>query len=250
MVSRLVLEYDGSGFAGWARQPGLRTVAGEVEGALCVILRVPSVSLTVAGRTDAGVHAWGQVASYDGPAVSVRALNALLPDDVAAVSCVALADGFDARRDATSRAYCYRVLTRRARSVFEAGRALWWPHRLDVAALSECASALVGVHDFTAFTPTETYHERFSRVVFTARWQHGGSEGEVLEFWIEADAFMRQMIRVLVGTMLEVGGGRRSVASFVSLLSGRPRSEAGRTAPAHGLYLAGVGYGGERVLPA
>jgi tRNA pseudouridine38-40 synthase len=248
LVSRLVLEYDGSGFAGWARQPGQRTVADEVERALCVILRVPSVFLTVAGRTDAGVHAWGQVASYDGPAVSVRSLNALLPSDVAVLSCVAVADGFDARRDATSRAYCYRVLTRRARSVFEAGRALWWPHRLDVSALSECAAALVGEHDFTAFTPTETYHERFSRVVFAARWQDGGSEGEVLEFWIEADAFMRQMIRALVGTMLEVGGGRRSVASFCELLEGRSRSEAGRTAPAHGLYLAGVGYGGERVL--
>jgi tRNA pseudouridine38-40 synthase len=248
LVSRLVLEYDGSAFAGWAKQPGLRTVAAEVERALGVILRLESVDLTVAGRTDAGVHAWRQVASYSGPPVSVRSVNAVLPDDVAVLSCEEAAPGFDARRDATSRAYCYRVLTRRARSVFEAGRALWWQHRLDVSALSACASALVGEHDFTAFTPTETYHERFSRVVFSASWRDAGSEAEVLEFWIEADAFMRQMIRVLVGTMLEVGGGRRSVASFVSLLSGRPRSEAGRTAPAHGLYLAGVGYGGERVL--
>ena len=248
MVSRLVLEYDGAGFAGWAKQPGLRTVQAEVERALGVVLRMSSVSLTVAGRTDAGVHAWGQVASYSGPPVSVRSLNGLMPSDVAALSCSEAAPGFDARRDATSRAYCYRVLTRRERSVFKAGRALWWPHRLDASALSECASALVGEHDFTAFTPTETYHERFSRVVFAARWQPGGAEGEVLEFWIEADAFMRQMNRVLVGTMLEVACGRRSVASFVSLLEGRPRSEAGRTAPAHGLYLAGVGYGGERVL--
>ena len=107
----------------------------------------------------------------------------------------------------------------------------------------------MGVHDFTAFTPTETEHVRFSREVFEAYWRGGGGRGEdLLEFWIEADGFMRQMIRVLVGTMLEVGGGRRSVASFSELLSGRPRSEAGRTAPAHGLYLAGVGYAGERVL--
>jgi tRNA pseudouridine38-40 synthase len=122
---------------------------------------------------------------------------------------------------------------------------LWWPRPLDLDALHSCAAALVGTHDFTAFTPTDTYHERFSRDVFAAYWR---SEGDILEFWIEADAFMRQMNRVLVGTMLEVAGGRRSLEDFVSLLSGRPRSEAGSTAPAHGLYLAGVGYGGERVL--
>jgi tRNA pseudouridine38-40 synthase len=243
------LAYDGGAFAGWARQPGLRTVAAEVERALCVLLRRDSVPLIVAGRTDAGVHAWGQVASYDGPPVAVRSLNAVLPSDVAALACSAADPGFDARRDATSRAYCYRVVARDARPVFEAGRALWWPRRLDVSALEACASALLSVHDFTAFTPTETYHERFSREVFAAFWTRGaGLDSEVLEFWIEADAFMRQMNRVLVGTMLEVGAGRRTVASFVELLGGRPRSCAGRTAPAHGLYLAGVGYGGERVL--
>ena len=218
-----------------------------MEGALSVVLRLDSVSLVVAGRTDAGVHAWGQVASYSGAPVSVRSLNAVLPGDVAALSCEAAPDGFDARRSATSRAYCYRVLARRARSVFEAGRALWFSRPLDVPALGACASALVGVHDFTAFTPTDTYHQRFSREVFAAYWRVGHG-GELLEFWIEADAFVRQMNRVLVGTMLEVGTGRRTVASFVSLLDGRPRSAAGRTAPAHGLYLAGVGYGGERVL--
>jgi tRNA pseudouridine38-40 synthase len=212
-----------------------------------VILRLEGVRLTVAGRTDAGVHAWGQVASYAGPPAAVQSLNAVLPGDVAALSCVAAPDGFDARRDATSRAYCYRVLARRPRSVFEAGRALWYARPLDVSALSECAAALLGEHDFTAFTPTATYHQRFSRDVFAAYWR-SASDGEVLEFWIEADAFMRQMNRVLVGTMLEVGAGRRSVSSFVELLGGRPRSEAGRTAPPHGLYLAGVGYGGERVL--
>jgi tRNA pseudouridine38-40 synthase len=210
-----------------------------------VILRQDRVDLTVAGRTDAGVHAWGQVASYDGPPAAVRSLNAVLPSDVAALSCVAAGDGFDARRDASSRAYCYRVLVRSARSVFEAGRALWWPGRLDEARLSECARALVGEHDFTAFTPRDTYHQRFSRDVFSAYWRR---RGDVLEFWIEADAFMRQMNRVLVGTMLEAAVGRRSVESFCELLSGRARSAAGRTAPAHGLYLAGVGYGGERVL--
>jgi tRNA pseudouridine38-40 synthase len=108
--------------------------------------------------------------------------------------------------------------------------------------------SLVGEHDFTAFTPTETDHVRFSRVVLGAFWRRSADWPEVLEFWIEADAFMRQMNRVLVGTMLEVAGGRRTGESFVELLGGRPRSEGGPTAPAHGLYLAGVGYGGERVL--
>jgi tRNA pseudouridine38-40 synthase len=239
-------------------------VQDEVERALCVLLRVDSVSLTVAGRTDAGVHAWGQVASYTGPAAPVAGLNALLPDDVAALSCVAAEDGFDARRDASSRAYCYRVLARRARGALERGRAWHWRGPVDLPGLSACAAALVGVHDFTAFTPTDTEHVRFSREVLGAFWRRAGGDrpapgagggggrasgaGDLLEFWIEADAFMRQMNRVLVGTMLEVGAGRRSVAEFEALLAGRPRSEAGRTAPAHGLYLAGVGYAGERVL--
>jgi tRNA pseudouridine38-40 synthase len=248
VTSRLVLEYDGGGFAGWASQPGVRTVQEEVERALSVVLRRSDVSLTVAGRTDAGVHAWGQVASYEGEPARVDGLNAVLPEDVSVLSCDSAPEGFDARRDATSRAYCYRVLARPARSALLAGRALHWPHRVDVAALEACAMALVGEHDFTAFTPTETDHVRFSRVVLGAFWRRSADWPEVLEFWIEADAFMRQMNRVLVGTMLEVAGGRRTGESFVELLGGRPRSEGGPTAPAHGLYLAGVGYGGERVL--
>ncbi len=249
MVSRLLIEYDGSEFAGWARQPGQRTVQDELERALSVVLRsdLASVALTVAGRTDTGVHALGQVASYAGPAASVGGLNALLAEDVAVLSCEPAADGFDARRDATSRAYTYLLLTRPGRSALQRGRALHWPRPFDLDALEACAAALVGTHDFTAFTPTETDHVRFSRDVFRAYWR-SAPDGERLEFWIEADTFMRHMNRVLVGTMLEVASGRRSVASFVSLLSGAPRSEAGKTAPARGLYLVGVGYEGRRVL--
>lgn len=247
MVSRLLIEYDGSAFSGWAAQPGRRCIESEIERALGVLLRRSSVPLVVAGRTDTGVHALGQVASYAGPPVPVAGLNALLPGDIAALSCEAAPDGFDARRDATSRAYTYLLLTRPARSALQRGRALHWPRPLDLDALRECAAAIVGTHDFTAFTPTDTDHVRFSRDVYACSWR-SSPDGERLEFWIEADTFMRHMNRVLVGTMLEVASGRRSVPSFVSLLAGAPRSAAGRTAPACGLYLAGVGYEGRRGL--
>jgi tRNA pseudouridine38-40 synthase len=247
-VTKLALEYDGRDFAGWARQPGRRTVQDELERALATVLRRDRVPVVVAGRTDAGVHAWAQVASYEGPPAEPRQLNAMLPADVAVLSAEPAVPGFSARHDATSRAYCYRILARRTRSPHERGRALWWPRRIDRDALEACAAALLdagGTHDFTAFTPTETDHVRFERDVRVARWR---ASGELLEFWIEADAFMRNMNRVLVGTMLEVAAGRRDVADFAALLRGAPRSRAGVTAPPHGLYLAGVGYDGRSVL--
>jgi tRNA pseudouridine38-40 synthase len=244
MVTKLTLEYDGSGFAGWSRQPGLRTVQEELERALQTVLGETGsdglpLRVTVAGRTDRGVHAWGQVASYSHEAVDPMRLNGLLDDDVAVLSCEPAAPGFDARRDALSRTYCYRVLARRARSVFARRSSFWWTGELDRELLDECARALLGRHDFTAFTPSESEHSWFRCEVTRAEWL---GDGELLEFWIEADMFLRHMNRVLVGTMLDVGAGRRTLEQFKALLRGQPRAEAGRTAPAHGLALASVAY--------
>jgi tRNA pseudouridine38-40 synthase len=239
VTTKLLLEYDGTDFAGWARQPERRTVEEELEAAIATILQ-EHVPVTVAGRTDAGVHAWGQVASYDEEALDPRRLNAVLPPDVAVLESTPVDPGFNARRDATARTYCYRILNRRARSA-HLRRTAWWVARpLDRAALDACAAAIAGTHDFTAFTPTQTEHVRFDRDVLAAQWRE--PEPGVLEFWITADTFMRHMNRVLVGTMADVAHGLGTPDDFAVLLTGRPRSEAGATAPPHGLALASVSY--------
>jgi tRNA pseudouridine38-40 synthase len=230
MRLRATVAYDGTGYRGWAPQPGLPTVAAVLSEAL------GGAALTVAGRTDAGVHAAANVVSFDGDrALPPAAVNARLPPEVAVLALQPAADGFDARADARARSYVYRIRTDPLPDPFRARFQLHHPRPLDLDALAACAEAITGRHDFRGFTPTETEHVFFVRTVLSAAWAEvdGG-----LEFSITADAFLRHMVRVLVGTMLE----HQDPARLAALLAGGPRSAAGRTAPPHGLTLTSVSY--------
>jgi tRNA pseudouridine38-40 synthase len=235
---KLTLEYDGTPFRGWAAQPGLPTVEAALAAALAQTFSSVE-ALVVAGRTDSGVHALGNVVSVtvEGgppPERAAKALSSRLPDEVAVVAAEHVADAFNARFDARSRSYRYRILNRRTRSPFELRRSWWLTHELDVEALGRGAAAILGTRDFRAFTPTGTSHKTFVRTVERAEWIR---HGDHVDFEITANAFLRHMVRALVGTTIELGPD-----AIAPLLDGAPRAEAGKTAPPWGLYLVAVEY--------
>ena len=237
------MEYDGTEFAGWAAQPETRTIEGTLSEALRTVLRQP-VKMSVAGRTDAGVHASGQVVSFEAetelepPLIAYKA-TAVLPEDLALRRCVAVDDGFDARKDARSRSYEYRIVNAPVRSPLLRRRAIYVARDLNLDLLNDAADLLRGTHDFRAFTPSRTYHVRFQRVVTGSVWER---RGDLLVYSVTADSFLYGMVRTLVGTMLEVADGGREMASFERLLSGGERSEAGPAVASRGLTLTRVGY--------
>jgi len=233
---RLTIEYDGTPFRGFAAQPGLPTI----EAALRAALEETFASvdkLAVAGRTDTGVHALANVASADveggpPPERAAAALNTRLPDEISVVTAEEAPSGFHARHSAAARSYRYRIFTRAAPSPFELRRSWWVPRPLDLDLLNACAALLPGEHDFRAFTPTETQHHVFVRVVESAAWTR---RGDHLDFEITADSYLRHMVRTLVGTMVDG-------IDLGPLLGGADRAGAGQTAPPWGLYLVAVAY--------
>ena len=247
---RLLLEYDGAGFAGWQYQPGNRTVQGEIEKAIAVFAK-ETVRVTGAGRTDAGVHALGQVASFDlarplGLPSAFGSFNGILPRDLRVLS-IAEAPGFDARRSATGKTYRYRVLNRPAPPAVQRGFVLHHPWRLDAVAMARAAAAFEGTHDFSAFRASDCESGHAVRRVHSCRVTR---DGDMVVMEVTATAFVKNMVRVMAGTLIEIGNGRRPESAAAAALASKDRGDAGATAPAHGLFLVQVCYGKKGGAPA
>jgi tRNA pseudouridine38-40 synthase len=242
---RLTIEYEGTAYQGWQLQPGGPTVQGVLEQALATALR-ERVRVRGAGRTDAGVHACGQVAAVrvtrvpDDLGRLRKSLNALTPDDVAVREIALADDAFDPRRHARSRVYEYRLLAAPAPSALWRRFAWHVPVPLDTAAMASAAAALEGEHDFAAFRAADAEPVRSTvRRVLESRL---AAEGRLLVYRIEATAFLKHMVRNVIGTLVEVGRGERPADAIPALLAARDRNRAGATAPAHGLVLVAVRY--------
>ena len=250
-VVKLTLEYEGTRYVGWQVQPNGPSIQAEVERALAALHGSPR-RVTAAGRTDAGVHALGQVASFPEPsplplAAYVKGMNALLAADVAVRAASVEPDGFDARRSARGKRYRYRIVNGPTRAPLSRLHS-WQVFRpLDVAAMRAAAVPLVGRHDFAAFQAADCESAHAVREV---RRLELLADRDELAVVIEATAFVKHMVRNIVGTLVEVGLGRRRAASIPALLDGRDRTRAGRTAPPQGLCLEEVFYdAGEPATP-
>ena len=240
---KLTLEYDGSRYHGWQVQPGLQTLQAEVQGAIQQIIQAP-IAVTAAGRTDAGVHALGQVAGFTtssalSAAEWARALNGLLPADIAVRSVEVAPETFHARFNAKSKLYRYRILARQHRSALDRHRFWHIPYALDVEAMRTASRSLIGRHDFSSFQGSPTDTENAVCEISLLDLTHDGDE---LSIKIEADRFLKQMVRNIVGTLVEVGRGKLKAGELTEILAACDRSKAGPTAPPQGLYLVRVDY--------
>jgi len=239
---KLTIQYDGTAYVGWQIQPKGLTVQGVIEEKLNQ-LTGEAVRLTAASRTDAGAHAMGQVAHFKtksrlDPKAIQRALNSLLPPDIAILKGEEAPEGFHARRDAKSKVYEYRILNRDVRSVFDRLYAWHVPQKLNLSSMRKATGYLVGEHDFSAFRSTGTPTHTAVRKVIRAQWKRG--RRGLLAFEIEGSGFLKQMVRAIVGTLVEVGKGKIDPEGFREILEAKDRSKAGPTAPAHGLFLMEV----------
>lgn len=241
---KCTLSYDGTHFFGYQIQPGKRTVQGELERALQQIHKGEAIRVTASGRTDAGVHAYGQVIHFDTP-LSLspdqwkKALNALLPDDIVIKDAQEAAPSFHARFSAKAKEYRYKVRIAQERDVFLRNYCYYFPHPLDMEAMRRALRLIEGTHDFTSFCSAKTNVDDRVRTIYTADM---AVRDDLLEFRFIGNGFLYNMVRIIVGTILEVGQGKRSVDSISSALAAKDRRLAGKTAPPQGLYLWKVYY--------
>ena len=241
---RLLIEYNGTNYQGWQVQPKGPTIQGMVEEKLALITG-EAVHLIGSGRTDSGVHAFGQVANFKTKSQlnihSIqKALNSLLPPDIMIRRAEEVEEGFDARKQSKSKVYEYRILNRELRSAFDHEYAWHIPQKLDLEEMRKATRILIGEHDFSSFRSVGSPTRTAIRRVIRAEWKKG--QDGFIRFEVEANGFLKQMVRAMVGTLVEVGKGKIDSEEFRKILDSRNRKEAGPTAPAHGLFLKEVKY--------
>jgi tRNA pseudouridine38-40 synthase len=241
---KLLIEYDGTNYQGWQIQPKGPTIQGILEEKLGLLTGQP-VQLFGSGRTDSGVHALGQVAHFKTQSqmdirTIQRALNSLLPPDIVIQKAEEVDEGFHARKHSKSKIYEYRILNRNLRSAFHRGYVWYMPQKLNLAEMKKATQSLVGEHDFSAFRTVGSSTRTTVRRVVRAEWKRG--RDGLLCFEIEANGFLKQMVRSIIGTLVEIGKGRRKAMEFQRILESKDRRKAGPTAPAHGLFLKEVKY--------